>query len=48
MDDPSILQDKEHLTYEVVSKAGKPSIRVQHRGEMKEFVGDSLRSSSKR
>jgi len=42
MDDPTILQDKRHLTYEVISKAGKPSIRVEHRGEMKEFVRDFI------
>lgn len=42
MDDPTILQDKKHLTYDVVNKAGKPSIRVEHRGEMKEFSPEEI------
>lgn len=38
-DDVEVQSDIKHFPFKVFSKAGKPYIRVEYRGEEKEFVG---------
>lgn len=37
-DDAEVQSDMKHFPFKVVSKGGKPSIRVEYRGETKDFV----------
>lgn len=37
-DDPEVQSDLKHFPFKVFSKGGKPYIRVEYRGEEKEFV----------
>ena len=39
-DDLEVQDDIKHFPFEVFNKAGKPYIRVQYRGEEKEFVSE--------
>ncbi|KAF8561183.1 hypothetical protein P879_03493 [Paragonimus westermani] len=36
-DDPSVTSDRKHWSFEVVSEANKPKVRVKYKGEMKTF-----------
>ena len=37
-EDPEVQSDVKHFPFTVFSKGGKPYIRVEYRGEQKEFV----------
>jgi molecular chaperone DnaK (HSP70) len=37
-DDPEVQADIKHFPFKVFSKGGKPYVRVEYRGEEKEFV----------
>lgn len=37
-DDAEVQSDMKHFPFKIVSKAGKPSIQVEYRGETKDFV----------
>jgi L1 cell adhesion molecule like protein len=37
-DDPEVQSDIKHFPFKVINKGGKPNIRVEYRGEQKEFV----------
>jgi molecular chaperone DnaK (HSP70) len=37
-DDPEVQSDIKHFPFTVFNKGGKPYIRVEYRGEQKEFV----------
>jgi heat shock protein 1/8 len=37
-DDAEVQSDLKHFPFTVINKASKPYIRVQYRGETKEFV----------
>ena len=41
-DDPEIQRDMKHWPFKVVNKSGKPSVQVKYRGELREFVRQSL------
>jgi L1 cell adhesion molecule like protein len=44
-DDNEVQADMKHFPFAVFSKGGKPYIRVEYRGEQKEFVRAVLLSS---
>ena len=45
--DAEVQTDAKHFPFEVIDKAGKPYIKVQYRGEPKEFVScDVIRKIS--
>ncbi|KAF6778983.1 hypothetical protein AHF37_01396 [Paragonimus kellicotti] len=41
-DDPSVTSDRKHWSFEVVSEANKPKVRVEYRGEMKTFSAEEI------
>ncbi|KAI0780725.1 heat shock protein 70 [Trametes elegans] len=42
--DPEVQADMKHFPFEVIDKGGKPYIRVQYRGETKEFSPEEISS----
>ena len=42
-DDNEVQRDRKHWPFEIVSKAGKPTIQVKHRGDIREFVSVSVK-----
>ena len=44
-DDAEVQADVRHFPFTVFNKTGKPYIRVQYRGEKKEFVSERLLDS---
>ncbi|XP_076334226.1 heat shock 70 kDa protein cognate 4-like [Tachypleus tridentatus] len=43
-DDPSVAQDMKHWPFEVISEAGKPKIKVEYKGETKNFFPEEISS----
>ncbi|KAA3675092.1 heat shock 70kDa protein 1/2/6/8 [Paragonimus westermani] len=41
-DDPSVTSDRKHWSFEVVSEANKPKVRVEYRGERKTFSAEEI------
>ncbi|KAI0776840.1 heat shock protein 70 [Trametes elegans] len=41
-DDPEVQRDMKHWPFKVVSKAGKPSVQVKYRGELREFTPEEI------
>ncbi|KAF7258931.1 hypothetical protein EG68_03598 [Paragonimus skrjabini miyazakii] len=41
-DDPSVTSDRKHWSFEVVSEANKPKVRVEYKGEMKTFSAEEV------
>ncbi|KAF8566993.1 hypothetical protein P879_08703 [Paragonimus westermani] len=41
-DDPSVTADRKHWSFEVVSEANKPKVRVEYKGEMKTFSAEEV------
>ena len=41
-DDPEVQRDMKHWPFKVTSKSGKPNVQVKYRGELREFVRQSL------
>lgn len=39
-DDPEVQSDMKHFPFKVFSKEGKPYVRVEYRGEQKDFVSN--------
>lgn len=41
-DDAEVQSDIKHFPFKIISKAGKPVIEVEYRGETKQFVSNFL------
>ena len=41
-DDSDVQKDVKHWPFKLVNKSGKPMIQVEHRGDMKDFVGGTV------
>ncbi|KAF5394083.1 Heat shock cognate 70-kd protein tandem duplicate 1, partial [Paragonimus heterotremus] len=41
-DDPSVTADRKHWSFEVVSEANKPKVRVEYKGERKTFSAEEV------
>ena len=41
-DEPEVQRDMKHWPFKVTSKSGKPNVQVKYRGELREFVRQSL------
>jgi heat shock protein 5 len=44
-DDLDVQRDRKHWPFQLISKGGKPSIQVTHRGDLREFVSLVIRRS---
>ena len=43
-DDPTVVSDKKHWPFNVISEGGKPKISVTYRGEEKTFYPEEISS----
>ena len=41
-DDADVKKDQKHWPFKIISKSGKPSIQVQHKGETKDFTPEEI------
>lgn len=44
-DDVEVQRDRKHWPFQLISKGGKPSIKVKHRGDTRDFVSIPLQFS---
>ena len=45
-DDNEVQRDRKHWPFQLLSKGGKPSIQIKHRGDLREFVSVNVSVST--